>query len=421
MNAVWMPMFMLANPMVQVDFVPLHQNTVEIAPIELESDKENAVQNTEMTGENSEESNCIFSVENNGYTVDPKINIHCTGQIFDHSTLVVEHNKQKEIVQAETDMMYLCKEVGTYFAYLQSQEIKSDVHSWHYVDQSSQIQMTRQNEQDDANHTVDCQGTNGIENHHSLNEDAQKIESPFQTNGTMSETSNIERNNVIESMISDDVAVTIDQQTTIVPVATMATSHFTIPQREEKPMNNDWNQKEKKDSISLKEVTSNIDNFGNESTLRKSFAEDGTIRTKQWIFAQTLTPNLEVQDRTWIIDDQKQINFEQKSQRIEISSCNIVAMNDHKIRIVFDSPEKVIWIKVNGKKIHIPKIHLDRVHQSYMEFSISQKKCVIEVKVIDENDHTRKIKKVIAPVLRKHEISKHKLWLKTLWMKWLHG
>lgn len=416
MNAVWMPMFMLANPMVQVDFVPMHQNTVEIAPIEQESEKENVVQITETIDRSKEEKHCRFSVENNGYTLDPTINIHCTGLAFDQSSLVVEHNKQTEIVQAQADMTYLCKEVGTYFAYLQTQEIKSDVHSWHYVDQKLQMQMVQQNEQDHGNSMVE--DTKGTENLHSMNEDDQKIELPFQTNGTMVENSNIERNDTIENnMISANVAVAIDQQS----VAATETSHFTIPQREEKPMNDDWNQKEKTDSISLKEMTSNIDDFGNETTLKKSLAEDGTIKTKQWIFAQTLTPHLEVQDRTWIIDDQKQIHFEQKSQQMETPSCNIVTMNDRKIRIVFDPPEKVIWIKINGKKIHTPKSHLDRLHQSYMEFRVSKKKCVIEVKVIDEKRHTRKIKKVIAPVLRKREISKQELWLKTLWMKWLHG
>lgn len=96
-------------------------------------------------------------------------------------------------------------------------------------------------------------------------------------------------------------------------------------------------------------------------------------------------------------------------------------MENRLVRVVFDPDEKIVWIKINGKKIQPSSIGQDRMHHSYVEFRVLKKKCIIEVKMKDSSGQARKVKKIIHPVLTKRKFSKSELWFQTLWLKWLHG
>ena len=383
MNAVWMPMIMLANPMMQVDSTLMNERVEDVAFVDQESEKRN-----------QELPNCTYSVENNGYTSEAQINIQCTGNLLDQSTLIIEHNKQTEFLQAQTEMTYLCKDAGTYFAYIQCQDRKGDIQTWHYMDEKSQI--NRIADEDDTKKAEENQ--------------------PLQSSVPLYENANTGVNYTVESVVQEE-----SQYQLPVPMKQQSLNNVSLVEPESFHLENQSQMEKITGNETDFLLPSTIDDFGNESMTKKIIAEDGTVKTEERVISQTLTPNLEVQNRTWIVEDQQQIHLQQKSQQLSTSSFQIITMENRLVRVVFGPDEKIVWIKINGKKIQPSSIGQDRMHHSYVEFRVLKKKCIIEVKMKDSSGQARKVKKIIHPVLTKRKFSKSELWFQTLWLKWLHG
>lgn len=325
-------------------------------------------------------------------TIDPNMNIQCTGEFLDQWQLIVEHEGKIETYPAQS-FTYVCKEAGKYTVYLQWQNKKIQAKTWEYIDHAPQLSMQAN---PDTNHTLvtlDWEDTHLVSKHLYLYEGDTKTELPFEKSlylyGKPNETITYALEGVIEDRAGQvsryTLPVTIDRR---LPIQEVKPTIVSMEPKVEMPI-----EEKKMEPVPEKSV--------------------------ETIVSNSVLPNLSVQTRQWIKDEKDNIQLEQKVISQPKSKFQILRMRKQNIRIVLNPDDQVVWVRINGKKRKQTKMKQDALHRPYMEMKVPAKKIRVEVLVQDEQGKLKRYKKMVYPL--KKVVKKRYTWWESFWMKWFHG
>ena len=95
-------------------------------------------------------------------------------------------------------------------------------------------------------------------------------------------------------------------------------------------------------------------------------------------------------ERIWIVNDHNEVILKENKQRIQKASMPVIHYTRKKNKVQIWAKEKLDYVLVNGKKMHIDK---DVMGHDFVEISLKKRKTKIEVKAINDVNESAILKK----------------------------
>ncbi|MBP3853548.1 MAG: hypothetical protein J6D18_03155, partial [Erysipelotrichaceae bacterium] len=123
------------------------------------------------------------------------------------------------------------------------------------------------------------------------------------------------------------------------------------------------------------------------------------------------TSDYQLQQRTYSLDSNNHIVVEKKIvSKVDkpVITVRFFSADDKKVKVLIKKTQnglknKVLWIKVNGKKLNLKKIQSDSLGNMIYHIPLKKQKNHIQIKVMNEKGYTKRIEKTIVVQKRTQE------------------